>query len=96
MKKISISPDKLQEWAGMTDNNEHIDVRIEIAKYFGLEYKRESLEHDFVGAYEHCKLIQERFQCATFPIYVIVDDAMIERIRREYGGKVAEQVCACL
>lgn len=96
MKQIELTDKTLKRWAQMTDENNHIEVRIEIAKYFALDWKHCGTEGDFVGAYTNARTISDRYNIVDIATRVIVDYAMIARIRKEYGKRVAERVWNCL
>ena len=96
MKQIELKPEQLKEWARMTDENQHTEVRIEIAKFFKLDWMHAGTGGDFVGAYEADREIQNRYRSVNLPARVIVDNAMFARIAREYGKETAQQVYNCL
>lgn len=96
MKRIELKPEQLKEWARMTDENQHTEVRIEIARHFHLDYEHGGIDFDFVGAYEADREIQDRCRCVNLPARCIIDNAMFARIQQTYGREIAAQVYNCL
>lgn len=84
-----MKPDKktLDKWAKMTDENQHFEVRREIAEHFWLD--------GFAVAFD--ELIDARDK----GIYAInaenlLTDVMFEKIRKQYGDDAADAALACL
>lgn len=99
---VIISSRLLDKWADMTENNEHIEVRIKIAQHiakhfdksFGLYvnmFKALKKQRDAVIADKtYCiKVDWLGNECA-------VTNLMFEDIEKYYGKELAEQIGACL
>lgn len=80
---MKVNENKLKEWAEMTDNNRHSEVRLEIAGYFGFnDYKmmfKRFVEKDGLTCYEY----NERNR---------LFEAMLARIKGLFGDEVAKEI----
>lgn len=93
MKQIELTKETLAAWRGMTDRNEHIEVRIEIAKFFGL---KSFLGFSFEDAWEEYLFVCETAQGEAYHASCILCESMLSEIHRQYGDVVYAQVSACL
>ena len=98
MKKIRLRQETLDKWNNMTDGNEHIEVRIEIAKRFHLDMITEGAfaGMDFVSAFETEKYLRDITQRYNLTMECIVTRAMRSEIARIYGEEIAQKVLECL
>ena len=98
MKKIRLRQETLDKWNNMTDNNEYIEVRIEIAKRLHLDKITEGdfAGMDFVSAFETAKFLREVTHRYNLTMECIVTRAMRQEIVRLYGEEIAEKIWECL
>ena len=97
-KEITIDLATLKRWTEMTDANEHIEVRIEIAKTLHLNNIRGGLFKgtDFVYAYQSEYLLHKWHHCGNLATQCITDTAMFYEIARQYGQEIADIISECL
>lgn len=98
MKKIKLEQETLDKWARMTDNNEHTDVRIEIAKKFRID-KLECKEMPswwITDTFKTEKLLHEKYKCGNLSGECIATRLMFKLISDNYGADIAEKVYDCL
>lgn len=90
---LNIPEEVLVNFYGMTDNNYHVEVRYEIARYLQ-QYSPEMYE--FVSYFESMlkddKLKNGRFNTT----YLIMDGLMFLKITAIFGDKVANELECCL
>lgn len=98
MKQIKLDQATLNKWAEMTDENNHVEVRIEIAKYFHLDKIQDGFfrRMDFVDAFETEADLIGRTHHRNLPMSCITTRAMFSEIARQYGEDIAEKVWECL
>lgn len=101
IKKVRRPSKKLLEkWHDMTDNNEHAEVRIEIAKYFGDTLNPTSYETPF-GFEDAFKEIKQARSFDKEGLQILITSnlltkLMLERIFMVYGYNVYNAVNDCL
>jgi len=95
MKEIELTEKTLKHWAEMTDANNHMEVRIEIAEFFDIRHKG-SKYRKFADAWKEYKMVCEHARREALTASVILCDLMIDEIAREYGVEVAAAVHHCL
>ena len=98
MKKIHLKQETLDKWNNMTDGNEHIEVRIEMAKRFHLDKITEGAfaGMDFVEAFKTAKYLRNITHRYNLTMECIVTRAMRSEIARMYGEEIAQKVWECL
>lgn len=98
MKKIKLDNETLTKWADMTDNNEHIDVRIEICKKFKIDKIDDGAYPgwEILEAFKTEKKLHDFYQCGNLSAECLVTRIMINEIQRVYGEEIADKVSACL
>lgn len=92
MKK-DLTTEILSNWWSMTDNNNHIEVRIEIAEFFGVKYQGRL---SFADAFKEEKMIRDAANRVNLTAENILTAAMLDTIRETYGRAIADLVNACL
>lgn len=68
----------LKKWHDMTDENEHMDVRKAMAKYFGLK--------DFERAFDELILARDLTEC-------LLTDAMFEKLDKSIVELIDKNQC---
>lgn len=98
MKKSYLKQEILDKWNNMTDGNEHIEVRIEIAKWFHLDKITDGVfaGMDFVEAFKTAKYLRDITKRYNLTMECIVTRAMRSEIARMYGEEIAQKVWECL
>lgn len=97
-----VPQDLLKKWFDMTDNNEHIDVRIAIARYFMGFEKSFDLYVKLFSALKRQKeyAIKNRMQYTMRTDWLgnenAITDKMFEDIEYIFGKEIAESVCTSL
>jgi len=93
-----MKPDKktLDKWAKMTDENQHFEVRREIARFFTVKPSNNRYFSDmFVEAFD--ELIRSRhFGCYPLRAEILLTNSMFEEIRKKHGNEAADAALACL
>lgn len=95
MKHIRLTQETLDRWAEMTNRNDHIEVRIEIAEFFKIRHDDEKWL-DYASAWKQYKEVCEASSREALTASCILCRAMISEIARKYGEDVAEKVSECL
>lgn len=79
----------------MTNANEHIEVRIEIAEFFNIHHDGEKWL-DYASAWKQYKQVCEVAGREALTASCILCRAMLEEIGEQYGVGVALRVGECL
>lgn len=85
----------LFNWSKMTDANEHFEVRIEIAKYFGDSINPENHQnpYGFENSFKEIKdSVYSQKRNSIPSANNLLTELMIEAICRVYGEEVARKV----
>jgi hypothetical protein len=98
MKQIKVTEELLKKWADMTDNNEHIEVRIEIAKFFKIDKINDDAYPgwEVLSAFETEKKLHEYHKCGNLSAECIVTRVMFNMIAHKYGQEISDKVSKCL
>ena len=77
----------LKKWHGMTDENEHMDVRKEMAKYFGLK--------DFERAFDELIKARDQKPYGTYCLQAecLLTDAMFEKLDKSIVELIDKNQC---
>ena len=95
MKHIRLTQETLDHWAEMTNYNNHIEVRIEIAEFFNICQKGKKYL-DFASAWKQYKTVCEHAQREALTASCILCECMMDEIRAQYGDEIADKVERCL
>ena len=95
MKKIHLTQETLDKWAEMTNANEHIEVRIEIAEFFDIHHDGDKYL-DYASAWKQYKALVKASGREALTASCILCRAMLAEIGEQYGVGVAMRVSDCL
>lgn len=97
-KLLGISEITYKRWSEMTEENQHLAVRIEIAKTFGLDVILSGpfAGMDFVDAFKTAKYLRELTGRENVSLECIATRAMFYEIEKRYGTEIMEKVRECL
>lgn len=90
-KSIKIEKNVLDKWSEQTNENDHINVRINIASYFSF-IREENFFKKILSISEKKKYLTECQRTS----YLKMSDVMLKKIRKIYGDDVYNSVLACL
>jgi len=95
MTQIQLTENTLKEWAWLTNENQHTEVRIAIARHFDLHYgAQERLK--FADAWQEYAENRDALNCGSPTIESILTWTMLDQIRAKYGEDIYKKVCDCL
>lgn len=69
----------LNKWERMTDENQHLEVRFEIARYFDKHYG--SVFHGYVYFFKHVISIRDRFNSMPIELSYLKEDMLDEMFK---------------
>lgn len=82
----------LSKWARMTGDNNHFDVRKDIADYFAISYGCIRL----ADAYQELIMARNAGTVYAIKSELLLDSILFDILRKEQGEDVANEVMACL
>jgi len=100
MKMKAPTEVQLKKWAMMTEDNEHGEVRVEIAEWFQStkEWKENCRVRDYVDSFKYIISVQKKEHYLPHELCearCILTHSMIEDIGK-FDSKIADEICSCL